>query len=207
MQVLQDFKGLSTKQMTKLSQIELIKHIPLVHKLYNAGASFTFIVDKILKTDKNLASDNRENVYKVMNLIYNKFKNNTLHDKYSNLVALVIPNELIDAYVNKYFFKVSGFYIALKSTVRYYDKYILTRDQFMSSVSETFIDKLYCKRIMKWFDIDDAILISQAENTVQDLEFSKKLYHDEMAEIDKHYIKYYNTMHTLLLNKLSNLTE
>lgn len=193
--------------MTKLSQIDLIKYIPYTHKLYSAGASFAFIVDKILETDTYLASHKRDNVYKVLNLVYNKFKNNTLYEKYSNLVVLAIPDDKIDPYVNKYFYKVSGFYIALKSTITYYEKYVLSKEQFLSSPSETFIDKLYCKRIMRWLDIDDGIIISQAEKTVKDIEFSKKLYQDELAEIDRHYIKYYNSMHTALLNKLSILTE
>lgn len=178
-----------------------------MHKLHNAGASFSFIVDKILEIDNYLASQKRDYVYKLLNLVYNKFKNNTLYKQYSNLAVLLIPNDKIDTNINKYFYKISELYIALNSTTNYYNKYILTKDQFLNYPSETIIDKLYCKRLMRWFDIDDLFLISQAENTVKDINFSKNLYQNELAEIDRHYIKYYRSMHTTLLNKLSIITE
>lgn len=183
---------------------KLIKYIPLIHNLYSNGASLKLITNTIISKDENLAT--AENLYKQISSIYLKFKRNTLYNQYSQIKVLKIPEELSnDNYVTKYFYKYSNWHLALKNTINHYNLYLISKDEFINSSSIIIIDKLYCKRIMRWFEIDDIMITNQAKNTLSNYSDIAENCKTELDNIETYYLKFYNMIHTELLKNLSKM--
>lgn len=172
----------------------LIPHLPIIIKSRKVDISYKHIIQLLKINDNKLVDINDNVLIKSATQTYNQFVHKTLYSKYSLISVMLIPESEKSEYIDNTFYKYGSYHLSLAKAMGIYEKYMITKEILHDSYSTNIIDKLYAKRLMRWFEVDDRDLIKSIKSKMPVEKYNELAQQNitTLENLDETYIKFYN---------------
>lgn len=172
----------------------LIPHLPIIIKSRKVDISYKHIIQLLKINDHKLSEVDDNTLIKIASQICIQFSQNTLYSKYSLISVMLIPESEKSEYIDNTFYKYGSYHLSLVKAMGFYEKYKLTKEVLLDSYSTNIIDKLYAKRLMRWFEVDDRDLIKSIKSKMPVEKYNQLAQQNitTLENLDETYIKFYN---------------